>query len=145
MPKPVPVAFEVQELLSHLLRRAHFHAEAHFASSYDDLDVTSRQLALLFTLNRLPGASQRELAEAIGLDVNTFSDLAKRSERKGLLRRQRTTDDHRSFGLYLTETGRQLLRRASAITPLYQHAIAQRLTARETTRLVALLRKMLGL
>jgi len=142
---PVPVGFEVQQLLSHLLRRAHFQAEAQFVSYYGALDVTSRQLALLFALNRMAGASQVELAQAIGLDVNTFSDLAKRSERKGLLRRVRSAGDQRAFRLYLTEAGRQLVRRSAAITPGYQQAIADRLSPGEAGRLVTLLRKMVGL
>lgn len=139
------VDFEVPELLSHLLRRAHFHAEARFAPIYEELDVTSRQLALLFTLNRMPGASQAELAEAIGIDVNTFSDLAQRSERKGLLRRVRSEGDQRAFRLYLTSLGCRLIIQATDITPVYQRDIADRLTPKEVERLVALLRKMLGL
>ncbi len=141
----VPVDFKVLDLLSHLLRRAHFHAEAEFVQAYDGLDATSRQLALLFAINQAPGSSQTELADVIGIDVNTLSDLAKRSERKGLLRRLRSAGDQRAFGLYLTEAGCQLVARAAAITPAYQKQLADKLSAKEAAQLVALLYKMLGL
>ncbi|WP_370270319.1 MarR family winged helix-turn-helix transcriptional regulator [Nioella sp.] len=141
----VPVAFEVHELLSHLLRRAHFAAEAEFPAAYDGIEVTSRQLALLFTINRKPGSSQTELAEAVGFDANTFSDLAKRSERKGLLQRIRSRDDRRAFGLYLTDDGRAMVARAAALTPAYQARLSRNLAPDEARQLVALLHKMLGL
>jgi len=141
-----PVDFEVLELLSHLLRRAHFYAEAEFAPAYPGLDVTSRQLALLFAINRAPGSSQTELAETLGFDLNTLSDLAKRNERKGWLRRVRSPGDRRAFGLYLTDSGRHLVATANELTPAYQQRLtAGRLSAREAGQLVALLRKMLGL
>jgi len=145
-PESEPVDFEVQDLLSHLLRRAHFFAEAEFAPAYDGLDVTSRQLVLLFAINRAPGSSQTELAEKVGFDLNTLSDLAKRNERKGWLRRVRSSGDRRAFGLYLTDSGRHLVAAANALTPAYQQGLtAGRLSGHEAEQLVGLLRKMLGL
>ena len=141
----VPVGFEVHELLSHLLRRAHFAAESAFPAAYPGLEVTSRQLALLFAINRKPGSSQTDLAEAVGFDANTFSDLAKRSERKGLLERIRSRDDRRAFGLYLTDEGRAMVARAATLTPAYQARLAERLSPDESQQLVTLLHRMLGL
>lgn len=140
----VAVSFELLDLTSHLLRRAHFYAEGEFLAAYPGLDVTSRQLALLFTINRFPGATQAELAETVGFDVNTLSDLAKRSERKGLLRRVRSARDGRALGLYLTEAGCQLVAEAADHTPAYQQRIVQNLSDTEARQLVLLLNKMLG-
>jgi DNA-binding MarR family transcriptional regulator len=140
-----PVDFVVQGLLSHLLRRAHFFAEAEFPSCYRDLNVTSRQLALFFAINNRPGSSQTELAEAVGFDANTFSDLAKRSERKGLLKRVRSPDDGRAFGLYLTAEGRDIINRAASLTPAYQERITKNLNASEADEIISLLHKLLGL
>lgn len=141
----VPVAFEVHDLLSHLLRRAHFAAEAAFPDAYKGHEVTSRQMALLFAVNRRQGASQAELAEVVGFDANTFSDVVKRSERKGLLYRVRSTDDRRAFGLHLTEAGRDMVASAAELTPAYQARIAAHLDQEEAQQLVELLRKMLNL
>jgi DNA-binding MarR family transcriptional regulator len=141
----VPVDFEIHDLLSHLLRRAHFHAESEFGEVYGDLEATSRQLALLFTINRMPGSSQTQLAEAVGVDLNTLSDLAKRSERKNLLKRVRSDQDQRAFHLYLTEEGKAMVRQAAVVTPDYQARIARRLSGSESQALVSLLCKMLGL
>jgi DNA-binding MarR family transcriptional regulator len=132
------------DLLSHLLRRAHFEAEATFAAHYEGLDVTSRQLALIFSIARHPGAPQTVLADHIGLDVNTFSDLAKRSQAKGLIRRERSRTDGRAFGLYLTERGWQTIAAAEPLTATYQDRIAQNLTQAERLDLIRLLGRLLA-
>lgn len=133
------------DLLSHLLRRAHFEAEAIFATHYDSLDVTSRQLALLFAIARHPGAPQTVLVDHVGLDANTFSDPAKRSQRKGLTRRERSSTDGRAFGLYLTDTGRRTIAAAAPITSTYQDRVARNLTRAERSDLMELLRRFLAL
>ena len=137
--------FVVTDLLSHLLRRAHFEAEAVFAEHYRQFDITSRQLAILHTVARSPGAQQAAIAQMVGLDVNTFSDLAKRIERKGLIVRERSASDRRAFGLYLTRAGKALIAATSPLTPSYQQRIAERLTAEQQKQLKELLMRMLGL
>jgi DNA-binding MarR family transcriptional regulator len=137
--------FVLADLLSHLLRRGHFEAEALFSSSYEGLDVTSRQLALIFTINANPGASQAQIADQIGLDANTFSDLARRSEHKGLIKRQRLIHDRRTFGLFLTEDGKAMVARTRPLTEPYQQRISARLSTAERRHLVVLLQTMLGL
>ncbi len=144
-PAPASEGFALADLLSHLLRRAHFDAEAAFAEHYAGLDVTSRQLALLYAIHRDPGAQQAVLAASIGLDVNTCSDLAKRIERKGLIRRERSTADRRAFGLFLTPAGEAMIAHTAPLTMPYQRAIASRLTDRERGHMLQLLRRMLGL
>ncbi len=137
--------FELYDLLSHLLRRAHFFAEAEFSHVYAGFNLTSRQLALLFAVHRYPGSTQTELAEVCGFDLNTLSDLAKRSERHGWLQRVRSPSDRRAFGIFLTPQGRELCAEAVARTWAYQHRLTDRLEINEVETLKALLRKLLGL
>lgn len=142
---PASADFALADLLSHLLRRAHFDAEAAFAEHYAGLDVTSRQLALLYAIHRDPGAQQAVLAGSIGLDVNTCSDLAKRIEHKGLIRRERSTADRRAFALFLTPAGEAMIAKTAPMTMPYQRAIASRLNDHERGLLLQLLRQMLDL
>ena len=106
--------------------------------------LTSRQLALLVAVEQRPGASQSEVAQDIGLDLNTCSDLVQRTVAKGLLRRERSSTDARSFCLSLTEEGQQALLDTTAKAIEYRDALASRLTAAERNQLIALLRKMMG-
>lgn len=85
------------------------------------------------------------LADRVGLDANTFSDLAKRSQRKGLIRRERSPTDGRAFGLCLTERGWATIAAAGHITAAYQDRIARHLTDAERRDLARLLKRMLAL
>ena len=58
-------AFDLTQVASHLLRRAHFRAEALFAQAFPDEDLTPRQKALLITVYQNPGATQNRIAELI--------------------------------------------------------------------------------
>ena len=136
-------AFRLLHHLPHLLRRAHFAADAEFTKIHGNA-VTSRQLALLTAVWRKPGVSQSEVAQEIGLDLNTCSDLVIRTVAKGLLVRRRSTVDSRSFCLQLTDEGMPIALEGMAKAPVYQEAVAHRLTAAELKQLIGLLRKLLG-
>ncbi len=138
-----PSDFRLLHHLPHLLRRAHFESDAVFTQVYGD-SVTSRQLAVLAVLARLPGSSQSQVASEIGLDLNTCSDLVARMVAKGLLSRERSPTDGRTFALHLTDTGRDIALEGVARAAEYQAAVAQRLTEAERDELVALLRKLIG-
>ncbi len=135
--------FKLLHHLPHLLRRAHFAAEAAFVQMHGNA-VTSPQLALLSAVLRQPGCSQSQVAQEIGLDLNTCSDLVTRTIAKGLLVRERSSVDARNFCLQLTEEGRQVALDGIARAPAYQEVVAHRLTAEELKQLTALLRKLLG-
>ena len=108
------------------------------------LAITSRQLSLLVAVGMRPGASQSDVAHTIGLDLNTCSDLVARTVGKGLLRRERSASDARSYCLYLTDEGAAARDAGVALAPVYQDMVATRLSASERAQLIKLLRKMLG-
>ncbi|MEH2493387.1 MarR family winged helix-turn-helix transcriptional regulator [Bradyrhizobium sp. AZCC 2230] len=136
-------AFKLLHHLPHLLRRAHFSADAAFVQMHGNT-VTSPQLALLSAVLRQPGSSQSQVAQEIGLDLNTCSDLVTRTIAKGLLVRERSSIDARNFCLQLTEEGMRVALDGIARAPAYQEVVAHRLTAEELKQLIALLRKLLG-
>ncbi|WP_132979360.1 MarR family winged helix-turn-helix transcriptional regulator [Pigmentiphaga sp. D-2] len=104
-------AFELTDVVSHLLRRAHFRAEALFMQTFHDEDLTPRQKALLITVCKHPGATQNQLAEDIALDRNSLADMINRLVRKGYLRRRRSADDKRAYAVSITQAGVDVLER----------------------------------
>lgn len=137
--------FDLMWHLPHLLRRAHFEAEAHFAATYGH-EATSRQLALLVAVAQSPGASQRDIALRIGLDANTCSDLVRRTCQRGWLERRRGQADARAWQLVLTPAGVALVEgTALPLAERYTAQVAARLSPAERRRLAGLLRKMLQL
>lgn len=104
-------AFDLTQVASHLLRRAHFRAEALFAQAFPDEDLTPRQKALLITVYQNPGATQNRIAELIALDRNSFAEMMARMTAKGYVRRTRSTEDGRAYALEITDEGVALLAR----------------------------------
>ncbi|MGB3432575.1 MarR family winged helix-turn-helix transcriptional regulator [Achromobacter sp.] len=104
-------AFDLTQVASHLLRRAHFRAEALFAQAFPDEDLTPRQKALLITVYQNPGATQNRIAELIALDRNSFAEMIARMTKKGYVRRKRSAQDGRAYALEITEEGIALLAR----------------------------------
>lgn len=134
--------FDLHHHLPFLLRRAHFHADAVFTEVYGT-QVTSRQLAVLVSIGQREGLSQAQIAQEVGLDPNTCSDLVARMVGKGLLARQRSAADGRVFELKLTAQGMQVAREGAASAPAYQKRVTERLTAAQREQLAQLLRRML--
>ncbi len=104
----------------HLLRRAQ---QLHLAVWLRDVsaETTSVQFAALTVLDQRPGASQRELGRVLDLDRSTIADLVTRMVRRGLIERERDTDDRRRNVLQLTPAGHDELAylrpRVEAIEP----------------------------
>jgi DNA-binding MarR family transcriptional regulator len=61
-----------------------------------------------------PPLTQREVAERLGMDANTTSQIVRALERRGLLDRRRHPDDARANALTLTNDGVDRARDASA-------------------------------
>ena len=135
--------YSLGETLSHLLRRSHFHAESLFAQLFDDLGITSRQLALMVAVAENPGRSQRHLSKAVSLDVNTVSDTLRRMERKTLISRETSENDGRSVTVSLTGHGEQVLKTAMDKNARFQEQVSQKLDPEETAQLKELIRKLL--
>ncbi|MBN9081609.1 MAG: hypothetical protein BGP04_11295 [Rhizobiales bacterium 62-17] len=136
--------FELFRHLPHLLRRAHFEAEALFPLVYGE-EVTSRQLALLTAVGQRPGLSQSAVAQQIGIDLNTCSDLVARLVAKKLLRRERSQIDGRTYALHLAPKGGRAFEEGIEKAAAYRESVSRRLTPAEHERLVVLLRRLLGL
>ncbi len=79
--------FHLEDVGSHLLRRAHFLAEELFASEFADESLTPRQKAALVIVYQQPGLNQNALADRLFMDRNTVAEMVKRLVATGLLRR----------------------------------------------------------
>lgn len=103
--------FQLQDVPSHLLRRAHFKAEEIFANAFSDVEVTPRQKAALVLLYQEPGLNQNALAERLAMDRNTVAEMVRRMSGGGLIERRPSPADGRAYQLYVAPAGIELLNR----------------------------------
>ncbi|QSA97476.1 MarR family winged helix-turn-helix transcriptional regulator [Methylococcus sp. EFPC2] len=86
--------------------------------------VTSAQLWALWELSRSPGLRVTELAKAMSIHHSTASNLLDKLAKKGLIRRERVSEDQRVVTVTLTPEGRELIGQAPAPAQgILQHAL----------------------
>ena len=101
--------FSLDGSLLHLLHRASQLADDIFAS-HPELDgLTSRQFIVLAAISAREGASQTDITEMTGVDRSTLTDLIARLQGKGMVARNRSQHDARSYEVRLTAAGRKAL------------------------------------
>lgn len=119
--------FRLGDIVSHLLRRAHFVAEDLFAQEFVDEPLTPRQKAALIIIYQHPGANQNTLADQLFMDRNTVAEMVKRLVASKLIRREKAPNDRRAYQLYLAPAGARLLNRVMPRDALVEHRVLERL------------------
>jgi DNA-binding MarR family transcriptional regulator len=72
--------------------------------------LTHAQFDIVATLGNTPGMSYKELGERTLITKGTLTGVIERLEQKGLVARERNSDDKRSFFVRLTPAGEELFR-----------------------------------
>lgn len=132
--------FDFKESLLHLLHRSSQIADDLFASRKELDGLTSRQFIVLAAVKNRDGISQTDITLATGIDRSTLTDLVGRLHAKGLVARNRSRFDARSYEVRLTPEGDAVL---SAAIPLVQE-IDRRLMERAPAGAREELARLLG-
>ena len=96
---------------THLIHRAEQCAADLFARVAPKGLLTPRQFAILTAIEENEGISQTGLVERTGIDRSTLADIMRRMIDRGLVQRQRTTEDARTYAVRLTRRGTSMLRK----------------------------------
>jgi DNA-binding MarR family transcriptional regulator len=80
-----------------------------FAEACGEFGVTPVQYSILTVAAVQPGLDQAALANEVGVDRATVADVLARLERRGFVRRRRSTRDARLKLVHATVAGRRLL------------------------------------
>jgi DNA-binding MarR family transcriptional regulator len=99
----------IDRSMIHLLHRASQRASEIFAIETRDFDLTARQYAVLTTVAQNEGLSQTGLVRLTGIDRSTLADVVQRLLKRGIIERQRTAQDGRTYAVMLSGQGRELL------------------------------------
>jgi DNA-binding MarR family transcriptional regulator len=99
----------VDHSIIHLLHRASQRAAEIFAVETKEFDLTARQYAVITTVAAHEGLSQTDLVRMTGIDRSTLADVVQRLLKRGVIQRERTTRDGRTYAVSLSDEGRDLL------------------------------------
>ncbi len=135
--------FSLLDAPGHLLRRNHQRSYEIFTRHVGD-DVTRQQIALLIALAKNPGASQRELVEATGIDKSTLKEMLGRMVARQWVERERDPEDNRAWTMRITPGGEALLvERIDAVSAAQREILAP-LDEMERAAFLRCLRVLIG-
>lgn len=115
----------------------------HFDQSVSDLGVTRSQWTVISAVSRLPGATQRTLAQLLEMSEASAGRLVDRLCSDGLLVRRPKDDDRRAHCVFLTDEGEALIEQLTKIAREHEEIVFRGLDAEEIDRFDALLEKIL--
>jgi DNA-binding MarR family transcriptional regulator len=134
----------LDELVGYHLRRAQSRVFDDFLATVGGDGVTPGQFGVLVLIEANPGLSQSALAKALGIERSTMVAVIDRLERQGLVRRDPSASDRRSYALAVTAAGDRLLARLWPRVREHERRIAAGLDAGEQAVLIGLLRRIGG-
>ena len=99
-------------------------------------------IGVLALIARAPGTNQAELARLVGLEPATVGQQVSRAVERGLVRRDHSAVDKRSYTLRLTPRGEAMLKTLRERIPPHEKMIGSKLSPSERKQLRGLLDKL---
>jgi len=135
----------LDERPGHLIRRLQQISFALFMDQNRKFDITPVQYAAIFAIGNQPGIDQTALCNIIAFDRSTIGDVVTRLEKKKLIKRLSGPVDRRTKSLYITASGRRLLRDIGPTVASTQRLILAPLPAGERGAFMRMLKQLVHL
>jgi DNA-binding MarR family transcriptional regulator len=130
---------EIKDILGFHIRLAHVAVYRHFISTFTELDLTQKQVSVLWLVSDNPGLAQTDLAQRLFMDRATTMGIINRLQARHYLRRGPSPQDRRRKTLYLTSEGDAVLVQAKQAIHAHERWLKSRFTKTEIKTLMALL------
>jgi DNA-binding MarR family transcriptional regulator len=128
--------------VSFLLAQIGAHAAKRFGERLAPLKLSPPHAGILRQLAQSSGLSQRELASRLGLHASRLVAIVDEMESLGLVVREASSDDRRTYSLKLTPKGQETMTEVGKISWQHNEALCAPLTAEERDTFKALLQKI---
>jgi DNA-binding MarR family transcriptional regulator len=142
MSKPSIDLGPLPELIGYVLRRAQLAVFQDFFGAFAPFDIRPAQFSVLTVIERNPGLTQSQVAEALGIKRTNFVGMLDALEARGLTERRQAARDKRSYALYLTAEGSALMRKLKPVLKAHESRVVALVGADGRDRLVELLHEI---
>jgi DNA-binding MarR family transcriptional regulator len=132
----------INDILGFHIRLAYGAVYRHFMMTFSHLDLTQKQVSVLWLIDDHPGIAQTDLARRLRMDRATTMGIVNRLQAREYLRRGKSTEDRRRQTLYLTPTGEGALREAKVAIFEHESWLKGHFTQREVETLTTLLARI---
>ena len=132
----------LDSILGFHIRLAHGAVYRHFSESFAHLDLTQKQVSVLWLVEEQPGIAQTDLAQRLQMDRATVMAIVNRLQVRSYLERGKSNEDGRKQTLHLTTAGAAILAEAREAILQHEQWLKSRFSAREVAQLVELLSRI---
>ncbi|MFM9927121.1 MarR family winged helix-turn-helix transcriptional regulator [Variovorax sp. H27-G14] len=132
----------LEALVGYNARRAWLVVSAFFAERMAPYGLKQIDFSVLSLLAHNPGATSRQLCNALDILPPNLVSLVATLDSRGLIERRPHPHDGRAVGLHLTPAGDTLVREAEQAVVQLEADASAKLSARERETLIKLLQKM---
>ena len=133
---------EIRDIVGFHIRLAHGAVYRHFTETFNSLNLTQKQVSVLWLLDHHPDIAQTDLARRMRMDRATTMAIVNRLEARKFLVRGKSESDGRKQTLNLTEQGREILVIAKEAIRSHEEWLKSRFTDVEVTKLIELLTRI---
>jgi len=133
---------EIRNIVGFHIRLAHGAVYRHFTETFADVDLTQKQVSVLWLVDDHPDIAQTDLAKRMRMDRATTMAIVNRLESRGYLVRGKSDSDGRKQTLNLTNPGRKALVTAKAAIQQHERWLKSRFSDREVAKLIELLTRI---
>jgi len=133
---------EIRKIVGFHIRLAYGAVYRHFTETFAHLDLTQKQVSVLWLVGDHPDIAQTGLAQRMRMDRATTMAIVNRLEAKGYLVRRKSSSDGRKQALNLTAPGRKALSTAKRAIQQHERWLKSRFSAKEVLKLIELLTRI---
>jgi DNA-binding MarR family transcriptional regulator len=124
------------------IRLAHGAVYRHFTETFQHVDLTQKQVSVLWLVEDNAEIAQTDLAKRMRMDRATTMAIVNRLQARGYLVRGKSKTDGRKQTLSLTEAGKAALVEAKAAILEHETWLKSRFTEQEVVQLVEMLTRI---
>jgi len=132
----------LESLVGYNARRAALSIIDVFMDRMAEYELSVVEFSVLSLLGHNPGATSRQLCGALAILPPNLVSLVASLDKRGLIERKPHPTDGRAIGLYLSRTGKALLKKAEARAVALEVDATARLSDKERLTLLDLLKRV---
>ena len=132
----------IRDIVGFHIRLAHGAVYRHFTETFMDLDLTQKQVSVLWLVDDHPDIAQTDLAQRMRMDRATTMAIVNRLQARNFLVRGKSELDGRKQTLNLTPDGRVALLRAKDAIQQHEEWLKSRFSEREVETLIEMLARI---
>ena len=133
---------EIRNIVGFHIRLAHGAVYRHFTESFSHLELSQKQVSVLWLVDDHPDIAQTDLAKRMRMDRATTMAIVNRLQARGFLVRGKAKDDGRKQTLNLTDAGREMLVEAKDAIRAHEEWLKSRFTEDEVALFVSFLERI---